>query len=1126
MSEERSRVLSLEAVLAEEAVAIHGTPGSLLQAISAWRPAPKSERDIGSKPGVGPDDQDAARRSLRRQQEFYQALNRLDSTALCLSGGGIRSAAFNLGVIQALATHPTRNPGGATATPEGDLEQNARASLLAQFHYLSTVSGGGYIGTWLSAWLHHAKRFAIVWANLVTRPCGPDVEPGTLAWLRAYSNYLSPKAAVLSADIWAGAAIAMRNLLLNWLIILPWVCALILLIKGIVLFSVGYAHHASEAAEPLWGSPWTWQTAMVLLLAVALAILVQRFWRGVPWKSLGAWISVLAAIFAAAAWLGTNWFWPRNLLIALVGIAVVSLVCSLAFTTAHRPSQFSERQDEPAAAASGGGAAVQGVDQRAFILASLLPSLLSAAALTQSLASNLGLLFLNGFVAGDRPHVLGQFFLHRQHWKSWWTYDDRIVLIGSAAILGAVVYAISYGLGKAFRAWTLGRAPSPRWEKIAWMLAGAVHGALVGVGASLYRLATTDAPWLFNDLLLPLMFGVPFFLVAQMVAEMIFVGLASTDDSEADREWLGRAAGWTLATAVFWFLVPFLTMAGSLLVNDLAEALRSWLAPVGGIAGGLTAWLAKSAFSPGRGEAKGILPVSSNVALAIAAPVFGAALVIFLSAVLEKLLFEDSLVISLRYSTMRLGLPKWWEALWWLAGGFVVTLTIALGASRAVNINRFSLHAVYRNRLMRAFLGASRPRRTPDAFTGFDEGDNLRVWQLWPGTKNGRPRLGSRKRDWRPFHIINMTLNVVSTRRLSWQQRKAEPFTVTPLHSGSACKAYRPSRWYGDRNGISLGTAMAISGAAASPNMGYHSSPAVTFLMALFNVRLGWWLGNPGPEGAETFQRRGPRWAVGPLIQETFGLTTDQRAYVYLSDGGHFENLGLYEMVRRRCRCIVVCDAGADPDFAFEDLGGAVRKIALDLGITIRFLGLNALKPRPKKDAKQPVGGVTGALAPYHALGVIDYAAADGAGAPGLILYVKAGYHGVESPGVQSYATANPAFPHEPTSDQFFSEDQFESYRALGYEIMDGLLRSAAQNVETINQAAAERDSAGGPLSPGSLRHLVAALHPETIRQAEDALKPAVQTPSETIKSLDQEARDVLRDLLAARTSSSAAMPR
>ena len=188
------------------------------------------------------------------------------------------------------------------------------------------------------------------------------------------------------------------------------------------------------------------------------------------------------------------------------------------------------------------------------------------------------------------------------------------------------------------------------------------------------------------------------------------------------------------------------------------------------------------------------------------------------------------------------------------------------------------------------------------------------------------------------FHVINIALNVVESKRLAWQERKAEPFTVSALHCGSAYKGFRPTKDYGGpEGGISLGTAMAISGAAVSPNMGYYSSPSIALLLALFNVRLGWWLGNPGPEGEKSYQTEGPSFAVKPLIEEAFGQTTDDRPYVYLSDGGHFEDLGLYEMVRRRCRFIIVVDAGGDPHFQFADLGNAVRKISIDLGVRIRF---------------------------------------------------------------------------------------------------------------------------------------------------------------------------------------------
>jgi hypothetical protein len=230
---------------------------------------------------------------------------------------------------------------------------------------------------------------------------------------------------------------------------------------------------------------------------------------------------------------------------------------------------------------------------------------------------------------------------------------------------------------------------------------------------------------------------------------------------------------------------------------------------------------------------------------------------------------------------------------------------------------------------------------------------------------------------------------------------------------------------------LSLGTAMAISGAAASPSMGYHSSPALAFLLALFNVRLGWWLGNP--ECERTYRTESPKLGAWWLAQEMLGLTTDDKPYIYLSDGGHFENLGLYEMVRRRCRHVVLSDAGCDPNFEFEDLGNAVRKIRIDLGIEIEFAQLRLLKKR----------GEAVPDSPYIAMGVIKYPEIDpatGRNYLGHILYLKPGVHQVEPADVGSYAAQCETFPHESTSDQWFSESQFESYRALGKHIMEATI--------------------------------------------------------------------------------------
>ena len=239
---------------------------------------------------------------------------------------------------------------------------------------------------------------------------------------------------------------------------------------------------------------------------------------------------------------------------------------------------------------------------------------------------------------------------------------------------------------------------------------------------------------------------------------------------------------------------------------------------------------------------------------------------------------------------------------------------------------------------------------------------------------------------------------------------------------------YQRSKHYGRREGISLGGAITISGAAASPNMGYHSSPLVTIIMTLFNARLGAWLANPGSPGKGLWPKEGPTYAVRPFVDEAFGRTTDTNAWVYLSDGGHFENLALYEMVLRRCHNIVVIDASQDPGFQYEDLGNAIRKIRIDLGVPIEF--------KPQK----PIPTTKGGEGPHWAVGEIQYSFVEGPGTDGVLLYVKPCLNGSEPKDVLAYSKAQPDFPHQSTADQWFDEPQFESYRRLGYHSIDELM--------------------------------------------------------------------------------------
>jgi hypothetical protein len=984
------KALSIEEVLAEEADAIHGTnwrtkagltgdlPDQDAHHARAWMNADEHDGD-GTHKKSGFDTEAVSNAAagadkVDPRKKLYRALNKLNRAALCCSGGGIRSATFCLGVIQALADYdvtsnappppPSNNPtpanGPATAhnppasssapveakpsePPAPKRKIKPENSLLGRIHYLSTVSGGGYVGSWLSSW-RARDDFPSVIRNLTGRPDGADVEPPEISWLRAYSNYLTPRIGITSADAWAAVAICLRNLVLNWLIIIPVVCLVLLALKLIA--------------------------------------------------ALGAWIAH-----------SENYEW---LTMPILAIGVLLLIMAQAFMTDNRPTRHAQ---------------VGKMDEAAFLKRDLLLAVLSAIALTIFFSSRYFSSLLGEMAGLTLVKSVG--------------LDLKTGILVVTAAAGFLIYSAGWLWG-----WPTIRSGR---DFICWAMSGLIYGALVGLGAYLFTLllpyptpSTTSGRHL--CLLLPIIFGVPWVLMAQMAAEIVFVGLTTYEDNaDSDREWLGRAAGWLAASAAAWALTAFLVFAGEYAIHRGLVSIKHLLT-AGVVSGIVTALLGSSAKTPAKAtsdDQNDATTMAFNIGLAVSGPIFAAILIIVLSVGLDKALLGSSLVEQLLAPTL-----SKWTILAWLLIGSAIALAVAALASYYVNINRYSLHALYRNRLTRAYLGASRQERDPDSFTGFDPKDNFCVCKLWPQLPDhdgkNTPSL---------FHVINIALNVVSTKRLAWQERKAEPFTVSPRHCGSAYLGFRPSNEYGGEDGLSLGTAMAISGAAVSPNMGYNSSPSITLLLALFNVRLGWWLGNPGPAGEDYYRTEGPKWAAKPLFDEAFGQTTDESPYVYLSDGGHFEDLGLYEMVRRRCRFIVVIDAGCDPDFAFEDLGNAVRKIYIDLGIRIEFNNLQTILNRPSNKAMrhQPVdpGDDPRENIPYYAIAAIDYINADGAEAGcdnGYLLYIKPAYHGTEGAAIRSYATAHPEFPHESTADQWFTESQFESYRSLGLDIANNIL--------------------------------------------------------------------------------------
>ena len=1031
------------------------------------------------------------------------------TSALCLSGGGIRSASFALGVLQALA----------------------QAGILEKFDYLSTVSGGGYIGSWLSTWIQrHPHGLAGVVTELgrhaqpeishLTRKLRP--EAGPIRFLRSYSHFLNPKAGLFSADTWSWIGIYVRNLTLNWLVIIP------------------------------------------LLL---LAILLPRLYAALLYNA----DFTLGTVFPVLVWIATL-------------ASMLTLIC----VTANRPSISDPTGPNRASSTSTTPTRVQRFVERyrrqGWILILGIAPLLVFAVLISLLIWN-----YRGKSPFDAALIL--------HWLgttpiSQWPLVLSYIGVEHMVIWGECIVVVGWVVA-------LILVPNRDWDKrflelFVMLAAGLLTWALVGdIGAYAVRISrNADAAFTIGGLAifpahLYTVFAVPVVVSAVLLGMTVFIGGVSKFKwiEDEDREWWARFGAWVMIGMVVWAGLGAITLYGP----PLLLAFPKLIAGVGGVSGLIAVVLGKSSLTAAGGQpaaaarTPGIAAMLGLNTLATAAIVFLGVFLAFLSLLTSALLgyvlhkvdasATGSLIDLLRPTQAfahACGLGEPWPS-WWQASVFgdgeahlqilcqtppvlivAAVLTVAavlVVASSTINLNKFSLHAAYRIRIVRTFLGASRrDDREPNPFTGFDPLDNLQMHELQPGllretdvrdlprfvdrlrqallepgassvtgwlvqrmctlqhdlshvlesrlrhAEPGKPVLKALQRslfeslnrvletarleqgdpfralmqgadrakqrvaldqyavhgsvifanrllleaafpeDIKPYdfppppphkliHVLNLTLNLVRGKSLAWQERKAAPFTVSPMHSGSYYLGYRSSRDYGGSPGISIGTAAAVSGAAVSPNMGYSSSPVLSLLLTLFNVRLGWWLGNPGISGNDTYSLAEPRFSLRPLLAEAFGMTDDQSPYIYLSDGGHFENLGLFEMVLRRCRLIVASDAGADPEYQFEDLGNAVRKIRVDLGIPIEFATMPIYK-RSERD---------GDHGRYCALGRIRYSAIDGPDAPdGILVYLKPVVYGRESQDVLNYAARKTQFPQEPTLDQFFGEAQFESYRQLG----------------------------------------------------------------------------------------------
>ena len=996
---------------------------------------------------------------------------------LALSGGGIRSATFCLGVLQALARidPPVAGPVHPNTRP---LQQQVGAAL-RRIDYLSTVSGGGYVGSWLSAWIHR-KGLAEVAESLgktvVARHEPPEAPEVT--WLRRYSNYLAPRLGFLSADSMTLVATWLRNVLLNLLVLLTFLAALFIFPRLLLVPAI----YSAESLRAELGMAAAWLAFFVVPLGISLhfsSYFMQDAGPSVSaMNTTGGVVLLVILPGALAALLGS-----LNLFYALRPAAsdVLGIVAAAALMMAAGGAFWLVMNSGLPRIRSGIG--LMKANQWRAAFAGFVSATRQKGALTWSDYFVFPIAYFVALLAG---FVLVMCLVTTE-----WTVTGsrdlalRVELAASALAFGAPALLGVFGIMGSVVVGMVGRNYQERtrewWSRLnAWFI-------FTGVGwFALVFLSFYAAPLL----------------------SWAFMNMGGWYASLAGAAWFG-----SLLAALF-AKPPPTTERTSAKIKSVALNIALLLVVAGlllGVAGAVGFALEGWGRPPPNAQTVTKVPPQPVVLQVEKLPMSNGEAVIKLVP-RDPTPFELSAHVKASFEAqdrlqrtcvgprqqfapqrpapseggganlLDCSWPHWptwsqWAALgdmrlkelrnwpgWkgfvdWTADPAGVLFLLCAGMcvlfSYRVDVNKFSLHNMYKNRLIRCYLGASKGEaRRAHPFTGFDERDDISLQHLSLAQGAGLPPVvpGHARIHTRPFHLINGALNITQGSNLAWQERKAASFTFSPLHCGftlgksigdaEGARAMSPEpylvggyrrsgHWASEREErrrFSLGMAIATSGAAFSSLRGAGSTPATSFLATVFNIRLGRW--SPNPLARKDWKKASPAFGLYYLFQELFGYSSETSNFVYLSDGGHFDNTGIYELVRRECKTIVAVDATADYARGYEDLANVVRKCRIDFGVKIH-LDIDRLGTVHEPPLDQRRAGFD--------IGEIEY----GGGAPrGKLIFIKPTRLSLEGLGVDlySYGQKSGTFPHQTTIDQFFSESQFESYRALGERIAGNCL--------------------------------------------------------------------------------------
>ncbi len=917
------------AVLEAVVVAREALPIPLLD----QKTAPES-RPAAAQAGEPTMSQRAYPDALREQERQMTAERRrhagLEETAPAvgfgLSGGGIRSATVNLGVFQGLA-----------ATSDG------ASGPLGRIDVISTVSGGGYFGSFLGRLWSREFVGGLAGVKRVLRGEGEEGR-NVMRYLRENGRYLSPNGA---GDLLLAGAVMLRN----------WVAVQIVL--------------------------------AAFLVTVCLGLQALR-----PWLDRLASRLDVANLFAP----GALW-WSPWLLLPLV-----------TFTVAVFPLGWAYWLVEPAS--------LTGADERR-------PKLFRRAGPPRDRSDippwmGLVLVLLVAAVLGLGP------------WRA--AIRAASGLVASTAVLTLVWKWLATRVAR-----RRGRPSSPPED------------------AS--RSSATS--------------GVPPVLEIQLDQRI----QADATERQKLSLWLSRGIIVT-ATLLALALVDSLGQTLYRTLLSPGNPLGGWLAGVFSGLGALAAGARRIAVFFGRGDGDRRPSVPVNLIASLAALLLVTLLLVSFDAASHAVAWHFYRPLEVPRDV----------ALPFIAffAGFV--LSVLLGQTLPF-VNRSSHHALYSSRLIRAYLGASNDRRWRQSVTRVLRGDDTDLMRYWPP-----PSFKAA-----PIHLLNVTVNETVSGRSQIEQKDrkgnnlalgpygfsfgVEHHAVIALGSkdplGRAVDVYPRKEdafrvfEYPQRGGqrvftgesLTLGEWVGVSGAAFSTGLGARTSLGLSLLAGFGNVRLGrWW-----DSGVEVRSRHkavpatslvAAEHALARVFPAQVFLFDEflarfhgpSRRHWYLSDGGHFENLGGYELIRRRLPLIVLIDAEQDSGFQFGGLSNLIRKARIDFGAEIEFLrrgDLNEILDPTLRgqigelEDLRPSSGFSGA---HAAMARVTFG--DDPGNPCRLLYVKATLTGDESADILEYHRAHADFPHESTADQFFDEAQWESYRKLGEHIGERLFARPVAHAE------------------------------------------------------------------------------